>query len=152
MDRLAKGADIISLFCRINIHTRHDLPVRSSEMGLLMFITHSAQPPTSADAVTFFKVSKPMVAGMVRSLESKGYLARGKSASANRRFTLLLTEKGKTLVTQTTEEYFKNMTVLLEGLGRQDFDTLLALLDRANTLLLNAEKNKSDDTQQREER
>lgn len=141
MDPLIKGADIVSMFCRININTRNNLPIRSSEMGLLIFINQSEEPPSSREAVEFFKVSKPMVAGMVRSLEKKDYLKRGDSPDTNRRFTLLLTDKGKKLVEETTGEYLKSMAIMREGLGVEDYDTLLTLLERANTLMLEEDKN-----------
>jgi DNA-binding MarR family transcriptional regulator len=137
---LSKGADAVSLFCRININTKRDFPIRSSEMGLLIFIAQSEKPPASTDAVAFFKVSKPMVAAMVRSLEKKGYITRGGCDDGQRRFTLLLTNKAKSLVEQTTEEYFKNMAVLREGLGSEEYDRLIALLEKSNKLLLENQK------------
>ncbi|MDL2324269.1 MarR family winged helix-turn-helix transcriptional regulator [Ruminococcaceae bacterium OttesenSCG-928-A16] len=145
MDSLLKSADTVSLFCRININTRQNIPIRSSEMGLLIYISQCKEPPSSGDAVTFFKVSKPMVAGMVHSLEKKGYLERGASPSARRRFTLLLTEKAKALVEETTGEYLKNMSLMREGLGKKNFETLIELLDKANQLLLK-HKNGGDET------
>ena len=140
MDSLLKSADTVSLFCRININTRQNIPIRSSEMGLLIYVSQCKEPPSSVDAATFFKVSKPMVAGMVHSLEKKGYLERGASPSAKRRFTLLLTKKGKALVAETTGEYLKNMSLMWEGLGEQDFETLIDLLDKANQILLTHKK------------
>lgn len=140
MVNLSQGADTVSLFCRININTKRDFPIRSSEMGLLIYIAKSEKPPASVDAAVFFKVSKPMVAAMVRSLEKKGYLTRGNCQGGQRRFTLLLTDKAKTLVEDMTEEYFHNMAVLRDGLGQQDYDTLIALLEKSNKLLLEHQK------------
>lgn len=145
MDSLLKGADTVSMFCRINVNMRHDLPIRSSEMGLLIYISQCEAPPSSVDAAAFFKVSKPMVAGMVRSLEKKGYLTRGASPSARRRFTLLPTAKAKALVQETTGEYLKTMSALRDGLGEQAYETLIDLLDKANQLLLNG-KNEGEQT------
>ncbi|MDL2254445.1 MarR family winged helix-turn-helix transcriptional regulator [Ruminococcaceae bacterium OttesenSCG-928-I18] len=140
MDSLLKSADTVSLFCRININTRQNLPIRSSEMGLLIYVNQCKEPPSSVDAATFFKVSKPMVAGMVHSLEKKGYLERGASPNAKRRFTLLLSKKAKALVEETTGEYLKNMSLMREGLGKQDFETLVELLGKANQILLDNKK------------
>lgn len=134
---------MVSMFCRININAKMELPIRSSEMGLLIFVRQSEKPPTSADAVAFFKVSKPMVAAMVRSLEKKGYLARGKSEDVRRRFSLVLTPTGEKLVEETTGEYFKNMALLRDGLGAKKYDSLMDLLEEANGLLLGEEKNKN---------
>lgn len=143
MTTIAHSGETISLFCRLNINTKKELPVRSSEMGLLIFVSESAEPPTSLDAVAFFHVSKPMVAGMVRSLESKGYLCRGESRETRRRFTLLLTAKGKQLVDKTTGEYGKTMALLQKGLGKMDFAAMISLLERANKLLLASRENQN---------
>lgn len=140
---MAQSGETISLFCRLNINTKKQLPVRSSEMGLLFFVSQSAQPPTSLDAVEFFHVSKPMVASMVRALENGGYLRRGKSPQASRRFTLLLTPRGEQLVRETTGEYGKTMALLQNGLGKADFDTMISLLARANALLLASRENQT---------
>lgn len=140
MESLMEGADVVSLFCRINVNMRHDLPIRSSEMGLLIYVSQCKKPPASVEAAAFFRVSKPMVARMVRSLEKKGYLERGASPSARRRFTLLLTEKARALVEETTGEYLKNMSLMRQGLGEQDFETLIRLLDKSNKLLLSGTK------------
>lgn len=81
-------------------------------MGLLIYISRCDKPPFSVEVAGFIKVSKPMVAGMVRSLESKGYLKRSGGSKAKKRFTLLLMESAKTLVEETTGEYLKSMAVL----------------------------------------
>lgn len=140
MQDLSRGADAVSLFCRININTKRDFPIRSSEMGLLIFIAKSEAPPASVDAAAFFKVSRPMVAAMVRSLEKKGYITRGGCEDGQRRFTLLLTDKAKNLVKEMTEVYFRSMATLQDGLGPQDYETLIALLEKSNKLLLENQK------------
>lgn len=136
MEDLLQGAEVISLFCRININTKRDLPIRASEMGLLIFLVKSEEPITSLQAAEFFRVSKPMVAAMVNSLEKKGYLTRGSYKNDRRRFTLLPTDKAVMLVEETWCKYYKTMETLQKGLGKEDFEQLIELIDRANAIIL----------------
>jgi DNA-binding MarR family transcriptional regulator len=138
MDNLAKGAEIISLFCRLNINRKRELPIRSSEMGLLIYVVKSDEAVTSSQAARFFNVSRPMVTTMVASLERKGYLTRGTREDSRRKFTLLPTDKAANLVDDTYSEYLKAMELLKSEMGEQKYESLLQLLDEANIILLKA--------------
>lgn len=133
---LAKAAESVALFCRLNINAKKDLPVRSSEMGLLILMCTSDQAVTPAFAAEFFKVKKPMITAMVTNLHRLGYLERTPSAQDKRSFTLTPTEKAKGLVTETYAEYMKTMALIKKQLGEEDFETLVALLERSNAALL----------------
>lgn len=136
MDSHIKGAEVISLFCRLNINRKNELPIRSSEMGLLIFLVRSGEPPTPLDVARFFKISKPMVTAMVRVLERDGYLAKKPSRSDGRSFSLCPTEKARLLVEQTYDEYLRTMGLLHDKLGETDYEVLIVLLERANSILL----------------
>lgn len=53
MQEYIKGAEVVSLFCRINMNAKRSLPIRASEMGLLILIVKSAEPqsPVQIQAV-----------------------------------------------------------------------------------------------------
>jgi len=136
MDEYLKGADVVSMFCRLNMNRKPELPIRSSEMGLLIFLIRSEEPPTSLDAARFFKISKPMVTAMTRSLERSGYLEKRPAALDGRSFRLHPTEKARQLVEETYDKYLKTISGLREKLGADDYKTLIALLERANNILL----------------
>lgn len=140
INSLIAGAEAVSLFCRLNINTKKKLPVRSSEMGLLIYVCKSDVPVTSVMAADFFKVKKPMIAAMVSSLTSKEYLEKAPSATDKRSFTLLPTGKAKTLVDETYSEYLSTMELLKTKLGGK-YETLITLLDRANAILLEERDN-----------
>lgn len=139
-DNLIKGAEAVSLFCRLNINTKRDLPVRSSEMGLLILIVKSQAPVTSIMAADFFKVSKPMIATMVAALFKKGYLKKMPSADDKRSYILRATDKAVLLVEEAYQEYFRVMELLSAKMGK-DYETLVELLDQANRALLEAKEN-----------
>lgn len=140
MKGLMIGAETVSLFCRLNINYKKNLPVRSSEMGLLIYVCKSKEPVTSVMAAAFFKVKKPMIAHMVASLIRNGYLEKKPSQIDKRSFELLPTERTKTLVEETYSEYLKTMALLKSQLGG-DYETLVELLGRANTILLEDKTN-----------
>lgn len=130
-----KGAEAVSLFCRLNINIKRDLPVRSSEMGLLILVVKSESPVTSIMAADFFKVSKPMIAAMVASLVKKGYLEKTPSENDKRSYILRPTKKAALLVEEAYQEYFRVMELLRAKMG-SDFKKLIPLLEQANEILL----------------
>ena len=141
LNELIKGAEVISLFCRININTKKELPIRSSEMGLLIFLVKEQCEHTPLMISEFFKVTKPMVTAMVNSLTKKEYIIKIPSHIDKRSFILKPTEKAKLLVEETFDEYYKNMQALKERLGSKKFKNLTELLDEANKILLGEKEN-----------
>lgn len=133
---LIAGAEAVSLFCRLNINAKKNLPIRSSEMGLLIFVVKSEGSVTPVMASDFFKVTKPMVTTMVNALSKKGYLTKLQSPADKRSFTLYPTEKAVQLVEETYTEYFKNMSYLKSAMGQKKYDKMIALLELANYILL----------------
>ncbi len=141
MNELIKGAEVISLFCRININAKKELPIRSSEMGLLIFLVKEQCEHTPLMISEFFKVTKPMVTAMVNSLVKKEYIIKIPSPIDKRSFILKPTEKAILLVGETFDEYYKNMQVLKERLGNKKFENLTELLNEANGILLGEKEN-----------
>lgn len=140
MELFIKGAEAVSLFSRLNIHMKKNLPVRSSEMGLLIYVCKNAEPVTSVMAADFFKVKKPMVAAMVAVLVKKGYLEKIPSADDRRSYILRPTETATALVEEAYREYFRVMELLSQRMGG-DFETMIGLLERANEILLEERNN-----------
>ena len=140
MQDYAKDAEAISLFCRINMNAKRELPIRASEMGMLILIVKSGISQTPIKIAEFFKVSKPMVTAMAASLLKKGYLLKTPSEEDKRSFTLSPTAKAIELVEQTYSEYYKTVEMLKVKMGEKEYDKLIELLVRANNILLE-EKN-----------
>ncbi|WP_282801667.1 MarR family winged helix-turn-helix transcriptional regulator [Secundilactobacillus kimchicus] len=130
------SAETVALFCRLNINTKTTLPIRSSEMGLLILLTQSKNPVTPAMAAEFFKVKKPMITAMVTRLSRAGYVVKTPSPDDRRSVILSVTSKAKALVAATEVDYLKTMTLLQEGLGSEKFTALMRLLGQANQLIL----------------
>lgn len=135
-DRIIKEAETVSMFCRININTKRNLPVRSSDMALLLFISKRESPITSVMAADFFKVKKPMITTMVSRLLENNYVERVPSHKDKRSFFLKPTEKARQLINDTFTEYFKTIELLRQNLGPKDYQNLITLLEKANKVLL----------------
>lgn len=136
MDDIFHASEQISLFCRLNLHTKRELPVRSSEMGMLIYLCKSDGEKTPKGVAQFFKFSKAMATNMVASLLKKGYITKIPALEDGRSFILCPTEKARELVDSTYEEYYKTMSVLYEKMGTTRFHALVGLLTEANRILL----------------
>jgi len=141
MQKLIHAAEQISLFCRININTKRDLPIRSSEMGLLIYLVKADGEKTPMGVSRFFKVTKAMATNMVSSLAKQGYLTKQQSNEDRRSIVLMPTGQAVDLVESTYTEYYKTMALLEKKMGESEFLTLIHLLERANTVLLEDKSN-----------
>mgnify|MGYP000870724505 CR=1 FL=1 len=84
MDHLMTASEQISLFCRLNTHTKRDLPIRSSEMGMLIYLVKTQGEKTPNAVAQFFKVTKSMATNMVSALLAKGYIEKQRSKTDKR--------------------------------------------------------------------
>jgi DNA-binding MarR family transcriptional regulator len=109
-------------------------------MGMLIYLVKSESTATPIKIAEFFKVSKPMVTSMINSLAKKGYLIKMPSHTDKRSFSLKPTAKAVELVEQTYNEYYKNLNMLIDGMGRENYEALVNLLDMANSILLGGKK------------
>lgn len=132
---LGSGAEAASLFCRLYLNTRKEIPVRSSHMGLLILLVKSENPVTPMEAAQFFRVKKPMITGMVNCLEKGGYLIKKPSEEDRRSYWMIPTQKTVALVEETYGEYYKVMEALYDGMGHDVYGELLHLLKQANSIL-----------------
>lgn len=141
MDNFITASEQISLFCRINNTIKHDLPIRSSEMGMLIYLVKVKGDKTPNAVANFFKFTKSMATNMVSSLLAKGYITKKQSNLDKRSFLLIPTAKAITLVDETYDNYFKMMSILNTRMGNQKFDELISLLKMANAILLEEKNN-----------
>lgn len=135
LTELENGAETVSLFCRLYINTKKELPVRSSHMGLLILTVKSETPVTPMDAARYFQVKKSRITAMAASLEQEGYLIKQPSPTDGRSYLLVPTGKTVQMVEETYAEYFRVMKILYRGLGKNDYQDLIRLLAQANEIL-----------------
>ncbi|GKU24659.1 MarR family winged helix-turn-helix transcriptional regulator [Clostridium folliculivorans] len=129
------SADAVSMFCRLQMNVKRDIPIRPSEMGVLIFTKTQEEQVTPLMISNFFRITKPSVTAMVNTLITKGYLIKTKSLTDGRSYTISASDKGIELVEETYNEYFKTMELLKQRLGSEDFSRFIELIQKANKIL-----------------
>lgn len=129
------GTETIQVFSRLWLNTKKDLPVRFSEMRLLLLLEKNKVPVTPVVAAESLGIKKQMITTMVNALEKEGYITKSPSATDKRSYTLSPTQKGHNLVQHRYAEYYKTVGMLKEQLGDDDFVTFISLLEKVNTSL-----------------
>jgi DNA-binding MarR family transcriptional regulator len=129
------SADAVGLFCRLQMNIKRDLPIRSSEMGVLIFTQKQSEPVTPLMISNFFRIAKPSVTSMVNALIEKDYLMKTPSSTDGRSYTVSATEKGTELVESTYNEYFRTMEILKKKMGSKEFNLFIDLIHKANNIL-----------------
>ncbi len=127
--------DAISRFCRLQMNTKRDIPIRASEMGALIYVGKNDKSATPLMISNFFGIAKPSVTDMVNSLVKKDYLIKIPSKVDRRSYTLEVSSKGHELLKTTYKEYFKSIEMLENTMGDQEFKLFIQLLKKANKIL-----------------
>lgn len=132
---LLEGSDAIGMFCRQYMRSKKDIPIRSSEMGVLIYAHKEGTPITPGMISEFFKIAKPSVTTLLIPLVDKGYLIKESSVIDRRSYTVKLSLSGKKLVEVTFDEYYKSMELLQRNMGVDEFSLFVGLIQKANTIL-----------------
>jgi DNA-binding MarR family transcriptional regulator len=132
---LINSADTIGMFCRLHLNTRRNIPIRPSEMGVLIYTQKQSIPVTPLMISQSFKIAKPSVTAMVNALIKNDYLLKEPSTIDKRSYTLKTTEKGNKLLDVTFVEYIKSMELLKEKMGDSKFNQFIELMQVANSIL-----------------
>jgi DNA-binding MarR family transcriptional regulator len=134
-DDINSSADAVGLFCRLQMNIKRDLPIRSSEMGVLIFTQKQGEPVTPLMISNFFRIAKPSVTSMVNALIKKDYLMKTPSSTDGRSYTVSATDKGTELVESTYNQYFRTMEILKKKMGSKEFNLFIDLIHKANNIL-----------------
>ena len=129
------AAEQIAMFCRLQMYVKKELPIRSSEMGVLIYIHKQDGDVTPLMISNFFQIAKPSVTAMISELIKKGYLIKVPSITDRRSYTVSITSEGQELVQSTRYEYYKTIEVLKEKMGQENFEAFLKLIQNANEIL-----------------
>lgn len=137
MDQYFKVNAVLSKFSKNYMELKKNLPIRPSEMGVLNIITGTEGMYTPVILAEMLGVSKPMITAHITSLERKGYIEKEPSEQDKRAYYILPTEKARTLVKNVKEDMSRQIDRLINGLGSEEFDALVRLVDKANHILEN---------------
>ncbi len=132
---LIQSMDTIGMFCRLRVNMKPNIPIRPSEMGVLIFAQKQNTEVTPRMISQFLRISKPSVTSLVNSLVNQGYLSKKPSKIDQRSYVLTMTKSGNQLVESTFEEYYKSIALLKENMGEHEFRTFIELMQKANSIL-----------------
>lgn len=132
---LIESADTMGMFCRMKMKIKLDIPIRSSEMGVLIFIQKQDKDVTPKMISDFFKIAKPSVTSMVSLLLKKKYLEKVQSDTDKRSYALCMTRKGNELLDSTFSEYYRSINELRVKMGKESFSQFISLMCKANEIL-----------------
>lgn len=124
----------MNTFCRNFINRKIEIPIRSSDMGLLIYISQNIQV-TPTDAKNYFAVSKPMIASMVKRLLQGEYIYKKSNLNDSRSSFILLTDKGNDLVEKSFYSYTRFMKELKDIMGTIEYNKLMDSLEAANNAI-----------------
>ena len=72
---------------------------------------------------------------MVNALIKQDYLVEKPSVTDGRSYTVRTTDKGKELVENTFNDYFKTMELLKKKMSSKEFSLFTELIQKANSIL-----------------
>lgn len=125
----------LSKFSRNYMQLKKNLPIRPSEMGVLNIIVQTEGPHTSVMLAEMLGVSKPMITAHITALMRAGYVTKTPSPEDGRAYYILPTEKARALVAETQRETDDQLRHMMNTLGKNDFDALVTLINRANHIM-----------------
>ena len=125
----------VALFCRLNLNKKCSIPIRHSEMGVLIYATLAKEPITPVTISNQFGISKPSATAILKILKEHKYIEHCPSQVDGRSYTITVTDKGTHLVETACNEYTKSIALLRSKMGTKDFEQLLRLICKANTIL-----------------
>ncbi|MGL4953201.1 MAG: MarR family winged helix-turn-helix transcriptional regulator [Culicoidibacterales bacterium] len=132
---LWKVAEDLATVARRQQQLNRQLPIRSSEMGVLIFIDSQAHPITATEIGRFLGVAKPSVTTIVKSLVQSEYVLLLVNEHDQRKKHIQLTKKGKALLEESKCSYQIRLERIAAELGEADFIQFSQLLQRVNSIL-----------------
>ncbi len=132
-----QSAEEIGLFCRLNSNIKKDIPIRSSEMGVLIYIYKNGEMTTPQMISQFFKIKKPSVTSQINVLIKNEFLIKIPSQVDGRSYSLKVTDSGRNLVETTFGEYLKFVKLLHDEMGEDNYHQFINLIHQANQILGN---------------
>ena len=135
MDKYFFANAVLSVFSKNYMDLKKGLPIRPSEMGVLNIISETEGPHTPVILAEMLKVSKPMITAHITSLENKGYITKSPSPQDKRAYYILPTEKAQALVKKAKADLTHKLDWLIDGLGQDNFSVLVALAEKANSIM-----------------
>jgi len=139
IELIKKLSESIAHFCRANTNRKTNLPIRSSEMGVLIYIKENAKDigVRLVEISDYFGIQKSSVSTILASLEKNEYIYKTSILTDKRSTPLFLTTKGIQLVEGTIQEFHHTSRQILEYLGDIKCEEFINMLELTTNLIQN---------------
>ncbi len=132
---LYQAAAQVTLFCRMALRQKLAIPIRPSDMGVLLYLDSTEEEVTPAAVSSFMGISRPCTTALLKRLERDGYISRHPSPSDGRCYSLALTGKGHRMLSHVHEEYGRIIQDLKDQMGNERFSLFLEMIEESNEIL-----------------
>ena len=112
-----------------------ELGIHHTQHRVLMHIARSEGTVNQKQIAEKFDVSPAAIAGVIKKLESNGYITRETLESDNRYNQVKITEKGKEIIDNTRSVFDKLDVQSFKYFSNEDIDKFMELLDKMKTAL-----------------
>jgi len=126
-----QAADFIAQFCRNQVNVKRSLPIRSSDMGVMIYLSHH-QKAKVKDVSDFFDVAGATVTEMIQRLEKSGMIVIHQDGQDRRVKRIQLSDQGIRFVDETRVDYLDSIRSIRQTLGEADFERFISLIQRIN--------------------
>lgn len=131
----------IRLFSSLHVRRTQQARLPSAqELDLLSRVALAEQPLTPLALSRSMGVTKPLVSRLLERMQARGFLQKEPAAADKRSYNLRVTAAGTAELERTYAYYLEPVYQLQRGLGQDDFDRLMVLLRKANTVMQEKEK------------
>jgi len=112
------------------------LTISRGEFGVLMFLSHCESGVTSGAIAQAMRIGPGGVANLLRTLESKGLIAKLQDRNDRRANSVTITEEGRKQLAGRYGQIKRLVSRCLESLGPEDAAALNGILNRVLTFSL----------------
>lgn len=134
-ESMYQAAAEVALFCRMALQQKLAVPIRHSDMGVLLYLESTHEEVTPAAVSSFMGISRPCTTALLKRLERDGYIVRCPSPTDGRRCTLSLTGKGTEALAGIHKEYSCVIQELKEQMGARRFSLFLEMIRESTEIL-----------------
>lgn len=122
--------------------------LRPSEIMVLMMIAHfiekNGSPPLPSQISKALSLSRPAITPILNQLEKMGYITRQFDPIDRRQTRIVIQSKAMDAFRANCSMYQKQIDLLKDHM-KEDFDMMLRLMEKANTLLSEQIKENTDE-------
>lgn len=114
-------------FCE---HRIGGIGIHRGQHQMLMYLARQKEIPSQKQIADRLEISPAAVAVMLKKLENGGYVERKPSKTDNRYNEIFITDKGRQIIEQSTQEFSAIDQIMFENISEDEIVELTKTLDK----------------------